>query len=938
MIPNTSMPWYDDHKWVQRLRGCYSASSGHHPLIYSFPLEDALYQLLLKAKLDHSEDSLDYLHILWDCYHREHPEFNISIDTLIEEGWIDSVCGRWSLVDHCSAEHLNGAEDSDSRSILEFLIWLSAQISEYCSPVYIENWAQELDQLRGWYPTLPDTDWFIKEQILHTDGTHFCHIGYGPRSANFYTALARLWLTADTPEKKAKWAEFAHQLGATVRLLSYLPAKGFSEVISLLAERFLAGVIPDAAVENRRMNRVYMFERRKFQSTANLPHILSEDDCINNLTKAEHRDLEFSTLGWHRNILRFFELSAMIDYISQVPTGLRQSVLSRIQNLHEIGFLSRVQPAEAEAVIYLLRYPQTQFVSTQALIVLHNEQSHAGNQTAGDCLLAWLAFALRQSTFQKPEPIILTLLYLSKYAYCGTKANKPDDELLQAVLQVLSRYQIQRSQLLCRLSSQLVEKLDATKGITWCRIVQLVSQMAQIFSQTAPQNDELSLPLPILLDGLGQNLKRLLCVPFTDEANYIPSSLFTYSFWTELYTTSDDPDHEWMLDPILSWYRGTDPDTHQQFTVRSQFKLSLAWLAALKKRFPNDRKIHCAFREILCFVLEPAHQLLTIEWIEVTDGCPELAGAIRLLKSQGMDELLEHLCTLRSSELILLIQYAADESVRTLFLDKLQQRIKNGRNDALDLFGWTRLVQYILEQKIELLYDTCEQHLEDYLTRVGGEKFRYARTIGNPEYRMLSYIWLLRGDYEQLFKRGHPYMQAVARLEEGPYQDLKEAVCCWEKLSKHSQDPSTYQNLLLSYLRMLEKEPSSNEWSSIIQHIDALRLKIEEELLGSWPEDSQLQYTDELFYYFCLTGDSETLALQKASAAVHISEELLAKRITPEDVSLPSYPQIVTEQPVDQLVSALRQFHSMSLLQKSRCFFASHSQAVSSQTDLSLIL
>lgn len=188
MIPNTSMPWYDDHKWVQRLHGCYSANPSHHPPVYSFPMEEVLYQLLLKAKLDYSEDSLDYLHILWDRYHREHPEFSISIDTLIEEGWIDSVCGRWSLIDHCRTEHLDGTEDSDSRSILEFLLWLSAQINEYCSPVYIEDWAQELSQLRKLYPALPDTDWFIKEQILHTDGTHFCHIGYGPRSASFYTA------------------------------------------------------------------------------------------------------------------------------------------------------------------------------------------------------------------------------------------------------------------------------------------------------------------------------------------------------------------------------------------------------------------------------------------------------------------------------------------------------------------------------------------------------------------------------------------------------------------------------------------------------------------------------------------------------------------------------------------------------------------------------
>lgn len=92
-------------------------------------------------------------------------------------------------------------------------------------------------------------------------------------------------------------------------------------------------------------------------------------------------------------------------------------------------------------------------------------------------------------------------------------------------------------------------------------------------------------------------------------------------------------------------------------------------------------------------------------------NCPELAEAIQLLKSDSMNRLLEQLCVVRSSELILLIQYAADESVRTLFLDELTQRVKDGKTDALDQVGWERLVQYILEQKIELLYDICEQHL-----------------------------------------------------------------------------------------------------------------------------------------------------------------------------------------------------------------------------------
>lgn len=934
-----SIHWYDDHKWVQRLRGCYTSNPSRYPAVYSFPMEEVLYQLLLNAKLDYLEDSLAHLHILWERYHREHPDFNISVELLIEDGWIDSFCGRWSLIGHYRDEPLDEIADIHLRGILEFLRWLPTQINEYCSPLYLEDWGQELSRLREIYPTLPETEWFIQEQILHADGKHFCHMGYGPRNRNFFMAFARLWLTANTPEQKKRWAELAHQLGATACLLDYLPREHISEAVGLLAERFLDGDIPNTTIENRRVCRSYMFQRKQFQSTIDLPNILREEDCVENLRTVEHRGWESFSMEWHRNMFRYFELSAVIDHIVQVPADLRGAVLARIQSLHEIGFLSTVQPVEAASVIYLLQYPQTQFAAMHTLIMLHREQSHTGNQTAGDCLLAWLTFALRQRELQQPDSVSLALLYLSEYAYRGTGTANPENELLEAVLQLLSRYQIQRPEFLCDLSSQLVQKLDAAKGITWCRRFQLVSQVTQAFSKASPgESLRDASPCSILFDGLRRNLRRLLCTPFTDAANYISSAVFEYGFWPELYSVSNNSDRVWMRDPVLSWYRGTAPDTQQQFNARHQFQLGLAWLTALKKAIPEDSTVCRVFAQMLCFSLEPHNRLLTIEWVWPAGGCPELAEAVKLLKSTGMDGLLEQLCGIRSSELILLIQYAADESVRKLFLDELMLRINDGKSDALDQIGWDRLVQYILEQKIEPLYDTCEQHLKAYLERICGKKGGYGHVIGDQEHCMLSYIWLLRGEYERLFEKGHPYMQAVARLEEGPYQDLRDAAQRWEKLSERSQDPSAYQNLLLSYLRMLEKELPSNEQTRIIQHIDTLRLKIEDKLLRVWQKEDQMRYADELIYYFRMTGDSENQALQKAAAAIHSSEEILAKRIAPEEISLAPQPQTLSEQSADQLVLALRQFYAMPLQKKSRCFFESRSNAVPGQAGLALIL
>lgn len=940
----TQFRWSESKMWVQRLQSCYELRPHRKTDIYAFPLEEVLYQLLLQAKLEEPMDTMNHLQTLWRRYHDEHPDFDYSVDDLIREGWLDNFCGHWSLVGYVRQEQAEAVEDDQLREILSFLLWLAEQTDVDRSALYLDGWEEHLTRLREIYPKLPDENWFQNQNILHKDRQHFCNISSHQNRDHVYYALARLWQKAEALEEKRQWAEMAFQLGATADLLTWCPQADWREIMALLTERMLSGSIPDTAEENRRIGRNYMLQSGKLQLRVPYQEQLSDADSTQNLARAQRAIWEEGPCSWQRNAVRFFEVAAVIEYISYVPDDKREDVLARLQKLHHLGLLCILQPFPADATLQLLEYSQTQFMALQTLVQLHLEQYRNGITAAGDCVLAWVSFVMREERWQKTEPLAQLLLYLSEFAYRGTEQHYPESELLPAILKQLSRFCFLRSEFLLRLTRQIVQSTQKAKGITWSRYVQLTVNWAQQIHQAIPADQHATSELLASLSAcLKQIMYRLLQIPFNREAAYVPPALMEQPVWVELYVSAEASTQTWMRNPVLSWYAELNHTTEEQFNARYQFRIGLSWLTTLAQTFVSDRAIMNAFDHLLLYVLEGTNQLLSIEYLWMQPDATELFRAIQFLNMDqvGMTGLLKKFQTLRVAELIVLIQYASDDVLCEKLMDLLQEKMKEA--PALEEVGWDRLVQYILEKEIEPLYDLCEKRLQEYLTR--GRKRGLRPVDLAPSQRMLSWLWYLQEKYDCLLQNGDPYVQAVVYLNDGEHQDLDQAVQCWKKLAENSQEPSVYQNWMLSYLRKLEGTPQAGTAvrRELCRDIEQLRIKIESGILNHWQEEDRLCYADKMILFKTLTGAGEAEAISVVAEELQIDEGKLRHRWEhrAENDAAPETPvQLAppTSYSISQLPQIIREFRHMTLKEKADCYFNSGRAALPEQSDIMLIL
>ncbi len=193
--------WYERDRWIQRLQGCSPHLEQKPITIYPFPMDEILFQILKQSKLEEPIELHSQLQSLWEYYCNNNPDFIVTVKELISAGWLDDFFGRWWPIGHVKPEHIDAVQDGELKETLKFLCWIEKQIHSERSAVYVENWDGILADLRNIYPELPDTEWFIQQQILCEDQKHLCRFSYSLDRHHVHMALARLLLQMHTPEE-----------------------------------------------------------------------------------------------------------------------------------------------------------------------------------------------------------------------------------------------------------------------------------------------------------------------------------------------------------------------------------------------------------------------------------------------------------------------------------------------------------------------------------------------------------------------------------------------------------------------------------------------------------------------------------------------------------------------------------------------------------------
>lgn len=926
--------WYAGERW-SGLLGREREGNGM-PEPCPFPLDEVLYQLLLKARIKTSPESVERLEQLREEYRRLEPEFTAPLEDLIREGWIDVFCGRWSTVGYVNREWAEEVKGRKVGGILRFLAWLQRAGRTDCSGVCVDDLTGELDRLRMIYPSLPGAEWFVEKRIIGADQIHFYHSWYGGIQVYFYMALVRLWLYGEMDHER--WADLVSQLYITARVLDSFPYGERSKVVEILTKRALAGKVPTAAAENNRINRHFMLERRKPQLKTDGRQYLSEDDPVENLLQVERMGWEELHDRFARDAYLRLEIAAAAEYASFVPDESLTAILDRLSQLHKIGALNTLR-LPIGTYIRLLEYRQTRFLALQSLALLHRERlAEEGGPAMGNCILAWLHDSLQGYGLDELESVGRLLLYLAEYAYRRTKVAQRDTELLRGILRELGQAAESKLALIRTLTEELCDQLDRSKGLTWSRRFQLLCDWTEVWFQSASASQD-SEQLEEHFRYLRKQMKGLFEAPRDDRADFLPPTIFRHSFWPRLYDLADQNERYLLRDPVRPWFCKLESEPEERFQARAQFCLALAWLTALMGAHGAEDEMEMAFESFLAYVLHSENQLLTSLWCTSQEQWDAVQEAVQALNVRPESQ--SPLFQLDAVGLLTVIRYTRDDGLRETLVDRLKGM--SWKQDSVDPFDWEQVIQDVLTWRLEFLYATCEEYLKGKLTEWKAHEMEKRPFYGRAV-RQLSCLWFCEGDFDRVLKEGDDWGKALVYLSEGPLQDLRKAASGWRQLAREGKSPAAFQNWMAACLQMLEKANEEELRRGLCRTIQELHNEIKGRYFSGWRKEDQLRYAQELATYRTFTGSTEEEALRQVIGELELDvtttdqlREIWAHKPREEGVQALEVPMADpgTALPVGD---ALREYMGLPFLEKVKCYLESRHIPMMERWDIALVL
>lgn len=916
--------WYEAGNWSDALESGRAQTRRSSVKPYPFPMEEVLFRLLLQAKIGVSHESTEYLRRLRDVYRADHEEPIPTPEELIQEGWIDSFCGRWALAGYMR-DTFSETGDAGLDGTLRFLSWLRKAPALPDSGVYLEDWDKALDGLRAEYPALPETEWFVAEHIAEEDKRHFQAASYAPYHVHLDHALVRLWFYGEPAISHRQWIELASQLHLTASVLELLPYDAKAEAIAILSERVLAGEVPTAAAENRRARHRRMLETGDFKLAGWIPP-LRENDPVENLHTQERWGWEDDMRLYERRNFLCFELAAAGECLHSIPEERLPAVLGRMADIFERGMLQLgvLSPA---ASMQLLEYKQTQFLALHSLLARPGGRKTA----AGECVLAWLRFALKNRAFDNADGIGKLLLYLSGSAYGGTVRERWEKKLTEDILLELGKGAVRRPDFTNGITQTMQEALDGSHSVCWSRRFHLLCAWTE--ELTAAAGNTGLLEMEALYRYLLTKLEWLFNEPYHEEATFVSPELFQLSFWPKLYELADYRQKSDLRDPVRGWLLEREPDVNEHTKARYQCILALAWLVSLAGSIRTS-EMQAALESFLAYVLKDKDHILYAVYRDNEQFFGTIKRAVRALKVDAGGD--SPLFALDAAGLLTVARFTEDEPLREKLL-ALVAELPAER--ALDVFCWEQITEDALEQRVEPFYEACEKLLAECIERCE----QTGRTAPDTYRRcrlQLSRLWYLRGDYDTLFKNGEPWWIAVALTEKGPRQDLNRAKREWRGLAGKLRQAAPYLNWLLCCAQLLEIATDGEERETLYREIAELRERVEDKFFLRWKEDERLHYELSLVCVKMIAGLPENAAIERIAAELRLTREETEKLRTRwvEKQGAQTVAQPPTSEDDRHIAEALRDFRGLSFSRQATAYLRSMDAPLHEDRDLTLVL
>ncbi len=939
---------WDENKLKKKISLCIAEEQGASFVKekYLFPLEEILLSFYKTAVITEDFYSIASLERLVEEYKSQNGIMQIDMNTLIQEGWISIMFGRWSsaLGSTYLWKEIGEIEEAEFPNVAEiqFLLWLKKEEKNGILNVEVLNPKACLESWKKICEETPDIEWFLEHHYLvFENGKYYAWNGGYSWNPIIDRVVARLWLLWKE-DRKEQWMSVVWAFKRTYHILDYLEGAEQKEVVHFLLEKYLYRYPkPSWEEENKFYQKIRMLE---------FPEYCKEPEKYGNaelwtgnrvIDLFRYQQYGFEGYRWieSREYIHSLMPNIFLKNLHLCKDGKCQGYTEYLNAYDKVAAFYSVVHLGSDVIYQLLTTKGTLFMGFRYLI--NNAMDIVLKK--GDYVSYVLEImeqifeeGVKKSEFLSGEEIGNCLFYLIK----RKKSNENSYSfLLEEFLKLIGKAEY--LELVAEGIGDYFETLLQIKNdVDWVIGYHLILSSVETWfyrDVTYQEKRYYKRFLDIVWKGY-----QMVFDGKSTYITYIKESYFSkeliYSLYKNYIQEQNMAKRRKLLIPneVIQY-------TQEKNEIYYFYRLLLRVLYYIFEQ-TQDFTVKNILLEVLERVLlygdNKERPVFDYSYMQIFTTETIIGKCIALLKyeEEGTNYLIKRLLELEVPELLLFYKATKDEKLKNALLEKINEK---ATEKSLVVYDDAHAIDLVLENEIESLYPAVAYRIEQKLSN-------WKEMKPKPPYyqKAIHQKWWLcycKKQYADILKGNNSFFKAIVYMETEEYKDYEKADRIWEKmiLDKKRKDYSSIVFLNYLYLLNLELKGAIQEKSDkkekILQKTKWLIDIIENEQIRKWPITEKEKFGWLVVENKKIQGENylqEFYLYQEKYQLSMCIEDFTEKK---EEKNI-SFVGNLSERTQEEIVNALREFDVSERKKKAQIYYKVYGYETSPQTSWETVL
>ena len=930
---------WQDQQLKQKIEQCIH---GYRPKyrkdsILIFPLEDILFDFYKGAVYSTDFYRIESLQMLYSEYCDETGGLNLSLDEMIEQGYISVYMERWSTtLLNSSIYELEKLEDYPQGDVLRFLLWLNEHPDGKKSCMEIVDLEKVLGKWRELCANVPEVDWFVKKTYLEQiNGKYYAVNGYG-WDRNIDRALAKLWEYWGE-EQFESWLLCARCVKGTSSIFEYLGTESGRSLLKAIVEKVLNKCeVPTLEKRNR------CYEMTRILSSLSYAKKPEEYKGIDLWTGNRVFDIYtyerygFEAERWYGTHAEDFQLIiySVMNHLDLLKTEEIENLAEKLKQYDWLGATHECYGISSDSLYELLSEGDTFFLGFRYLVrAEYRNRSGSYGQVENVCavLQELISNGEECQGYLRGEEIGSSLLYLfHEHKMAGKNGENPYYLLvLKGFLKELGtkiRLEEVTKELLEYASSLLLIK----NSVDWCTGFHLLLFCAEewFFKNEKLQTIELFEHwMELIWRGY-----QMIFSDKTDYATFVNGEYFTENICAEIFKRYIEP-QKLVVQTNRLIQIASKEEADKQRGLRYRYRLLLDILFKMYTGVePAPTVVKMCMSDVLKESLLGEEKIFEYAYVQIFSSEEVLNACLGLLSSKEKEDcdLVDELIKQPIPDLLIYYHAVKDEVLK----EQIHKEISSqATEDSLDVFHGARAIELVLEYKLEALYPAAQKELNHWL-----ETWKKRGVPEHADYveHARNLCWWLKynkREYAEVLAGDNPFYQAIIYMDVEEYLDLKHAGVIWQEMiespGRKKYGAGVYLNYMLVLARRMEhwNALDAAECEEVNEKLQWIMEQIEAEEISGWNLKRKKDYCKIVIECKKLRGEEFLHEIYNYNQKYDISftlEQFLTERdgtVETDETAVQPNEQVISE----KIVDALCRFYAMSLEKKGKAYYKSRS-------------